>query len=308
MLEFVRACAQPRVSERAPPRHCAPRPRRSGRLPGLLPPAGQAEAGRCLGLGFPGAARRPGERQGWEGAPGARVGVREGARGSGQDRQEGRERSCGRAWKGVCARWTGCERAAARESGKVCLGGERRGQAGRQQLWRRVGRVWRCARSRAERFLQDALPALLSGATGRRVWSRARGRESGRSEPGTGRALMDWVRRRSCSRPWASVSRPVRGDGRPGRSHVLSARTPCAQKPAAGGSLTLAAALYSGKCGGLPERPLRSQVAGGEASGKGGRGCGGEEDARGYAASPGSVSEPGWWEARLAGSGGARAV
>lgn len=159
----------------------------------------------------------------------------------------------------------------------MCLGGERRGQAGRQQLWRRVGRVWRCARSRAERFLQDALPALLSGATGRRVWSRARGRESGRSEPGTGRALMDWVRRGSCSRPWASVSRPVRGDGRPERSHVLSARTPCAQKPAAGGSLTLAAALYSGKCGGLPERPLRSQVAGGEASGEGGRGCGGED-------------------------------
>lgn len=65
-------------------------------------------------------------------------------------------------------------------------------------------------------------------------------------------------------RSWASVSQPARGDRRPEWGHVPSARIPCVRNPAAGGSLTLAAALYSGKCRGLPEPPLRSQVAGRE--------------------------------------------
>lgn len=101
---------------------------------------------------------------------------------------------------------------------------------------------------------------------------------------------------------------PLGGDGRPERSHVPSARTPCARNPAAGGSLTLAAALYSGKCRGLPERPLRSQVAGGEASGEGAGAAAGRTDARCRAPRPGLIPELAWWEARVVGSGGARAV
>lgn len=174
----------------------------------------------------------------------------------------------------------------------MCLGGEKRGQAGRPQLSRRVGRVRFSARSPAERSLGDPLPALLSRATGRRVWSRERGRESGRLgardwpgpyEPCTPGKLLQ---------PRASVSRTARGEGRPKRSHVPSARTRCARNPAAGGSLTLAAALYSGKCLGLPERPLRSQVAGGEGAGA----AAGRTDARCYASRPGSVPPNSRWD------------
>lgn len=272
------------MSERAPPPRPAPlrpspraprAPSAPRGYPGSCPaPGGRKRlAARGWGSRAPepraGAAQRPGERRGGEGAPRARVGAREGARGSGCEQQAWEGEGLWESVDGVCARWTGCASAAAGASGKVCLGGERRGQAGRQQLSRRVGRVWRPARSREERLLREPLPAPLSGATGRRVWSRDRGPESGRLGSGTGRALPDCAPRESCSRPRASVSRPVTGDGRPERSHVPSARTLCARNPAAGCSLTLAAALYSGKCRGLPERPLRSQVAGGEAARRG---------------------------------------
>lgn len=174
----------------------------------------------------------------------------------------------------------------------MCLGGEKRGQAGRPQLSRRVGRVRFPTRSPAERSLGDPLPARLSRATGRRVWSR--GARTGVWTLG-GPGLAGPIRTLHPGKllqPRASVSQTARGEGRPKRSHVPSARTRCARNPAAGGSLTLAAALYSGKCLGLPERPLRSQVAGGEGAGA----AAGRTDARCHASRPGSAPLNSRWD------------
>lgn len=124
----VCAAESERASAPSPPRAAAPlasrppRSERSARLPGLLPRAGRAEAGRGLGLGLPGA-RTPGRRGAEAGraagrgrrAPGAGGNARGGAAGS---RRRRRARGCGRAWKGVCARWTGCEGAAAGPAGR----------------------------------------------------------------------------------------------------------------------------------------------------------------------------------------------
>lgn len=189
----------------------------------------------------------------------------------------------------MCARWTGCESTAARASGKVCLGGERRGPAGRRQLSRGelVGssalRVpGRSASS--ETRSPPSSPGQLGGTGGRGIADGSRD-AWGPGLVGPSRTLHPaevlWS--------WASVSRPLCGDGRPERSHNPSARTRCAGNLAAGCSLTLAAALYSGKCLRLPERPPRSQVAVGRrvGSGKGLR-----PGARALAARLGSVPKP----------------
>lgn len=91
-------------------------------------------------------------------------------------------------------------------------------------------------------------------------------------------------------------------------SHIPFACTRCARNLAAGGSLTLAAALYSGKCRGLPEPPLRSQVASGEARREGPGAAAWRTDARCKTARPGSVQEQGRWEARVTRSGVALAI
>lgn len=169
----------------------------------------------------------------------------------------------------------------------MCLGGEERGQAGRQQLSRgelvesgalRVPERSACC----ETFSEPRSPGqrVWSGIAG---WSRDAGGPQGLCTPG-------------------KLLRPVWGDGRPEQSHIPSACTRCVRNPAVGGSLTLAAALYSGKCRGLPERPLRSQVAGSEASGEGAGAVAGRTDARCNAARPGSVPEPGRWKARGTGA------
>ena len=161
----------------------------------------------------------------------------------------------------------------------MCLGGEKRGQAGRPQLF-------------AASWPSPAPCAFPGGALARRPAPRptlpgnraARVVEGARTGVGTLGAQDRPGPYGPCTlgkllRPWASVSRPARGEGRPERSNVPSARTPCARNLAAGGSLTLAAALYSGKCLGLPEPPLRSQVAGGEASEEGARTAAGRTNA-----------------------------
>lgn len=162
-----------------------------------------------------------------------------------------------RVERGVCARWTGCECAAARASEKVCLEGERRGQAGRQ-LSRRVGGDGLPARSRAVRSFRDPLPAQLSDKNGRRVWSKGCGPEwdahtrAGPHGPhAPGKLLLA-----------QGLSFPTR-DGRQKATEVTvhSAEIPRVGNPAADHSLALAAALSSGKCRGLPGRPLRGQVA-----------------------------------------------
>lgn len=125
--------------------------------------------------------------------------------------------------------------------------------------------------------------------------------EGSRTAVGTRGALTDCAPRGSCSGPCA-------GTESQSRITSPSAHSCCARSRAAGGSLTLAAALYSGKCRGLSERPLRSQVAGGATSGEGAGAAAGRTDALCRAARPGSVPEPARWGARVTGSRGAQAV
>lgn len=197
--------------------------------------------------------------------------------------------------------------AAAGASGKVCLGGERRGLAGRQQLSRgelvESGALRVLGRSACS---ETSSPPRSPGVPEARVVERSRtgvGTLGARHWPD----LTDSAPRGSCS--GSGPQFPGRcGEMEGQNSHIPSACTGCARNPAAGGSLPLAAALYSGKCRGLPERPLRSQVAGGEARREGARAAAGRTDARCTAARPGSVPEPGRWEARVTRSGGALAV
>lgn len=133
-----------------------------------------------------------------------------------------------------------------------------------------------CARS--ETRSPPRSPRRPSGACGRRI---TRG---SRDAWGRGRAgPRGPCSRESGSRSRASVSRPEREGGRPARSHVPSAQTPRVRNPAAGGSLTLAAALYSGKCRGFPGRPRRKPGGGWGSERRGVRGCG-EAGALGSAA------------------------
>lgn len=301
------------MSERAPPpRPAPPSPSPPARLPGLLPPAGQAEAGRGRGLGLPGA-RSPGGR-GAEARRAAGRGRRApGAGGSARGGAGERPRAAGVGGRGAVG-----------ERGEGCA------QGGPDVRVRLPGPAGRCVSEvRGEGRLGGNFRGELAASSALRGPGRSAPLET-RSPPGSqgrpggacGRGIADGSRD-AWGPGLAGPSRtvhpgevaaglgpqfpgPVGGDGRPEWSHVPSARTPCARNPAAGGSLTLAAALYSGKCRGLPERPLRSQVAGGEASGEGEGAAAGRTDARCWAARPGLVPEPGWWEARVAGSGGAR--
>lgn len=181
------------VCERVCPGVCAAESERAGGRagerarappspPGAVRPSPRAPSARRASRGGSGSpprswgSRAPGPRRARrrDRRAAGRVGVRAGAPGKRLgSRTRGRERGRRRAWKGVCARWTGCASAGARPAGR-CVS-EVRGEC-------RLGDNNFLAASRTG-LAPGAFPGAALAprpaprpALQRRVWSRDRGR------------------------------------------------------------------------------------------------------------------------------------
>lgn len=193
--------------------------------------------------------------------------------------------AAGERGKGVCARWTGCERAAARARGEVCLGGETRGQAGRRQLSR--GELGESGARRVP--VRSARSETLSAP-----------RSPGRPGSACGRGIADWSRdARGPSRtvhpgevaPTRVGRREARAESHPHRPLPVRPEPRGGRQPDAG------------SCSLFWEVPRASRAAAAKPGGGEGAGAAaGRTDARCKAARPGSVPEPGRWEARVTGT------